>query len=85
MSIPVGYARRNDAGHVNSGRSDFILLVHRVMLLGIRVVAKNQSQFVIHRTFDFDEQRPQGELNALHNRNVVLDGQIRETRMMAAF
>ena len=46
-------------------------------MTGAGVVAQYQTQLIIHRSLNFNQQRSQRELYTLHYRHIVLNGQIR--------
>lgn len=41
-----------------------------------RIVTQYQTQFIIHRTFDFNQQRTHWELNTLHHGHIIFDCEI---------
>lgn len=81
---PIGDARGQYVCNIDSGRTNFILFVHRVALQR-RIIAQNNSEFIVHGPFDFDQQRSQWKFNRLHHRNIVFDGQIGQTADVATF
>lgn len=87
-------AGRQNAGHIDAGRLHLIAGGHhqvgssvagrRGMLLETAVATQHQAERIVERPFDLDEQRSEREFDALHDGDVVLDGQIGEAAAAAA-
>lgn len=84
-STPISDTRRQYIPHVHSRRHYLVQLLQGVGLQCIRVqvVAQDQPQLLIQWPLDLNQQRTQRVLNALHNRHVVLDGQVAEAGQVA--
>lgn len=81
-NVPIRYAGRQYARHINAGRRNIVIMF---TVLKIWEITQHQTQFVVHRPFDFNQKRTHWKFNALHYRHIIFYRQICVARHIATF
>jgi len=82
VNLPICNASGQDTGYKDARRFLDLFPTGRCTGTGTgsghrrRIVTKYQAQLIVHRPLDLNEQRSHRELNALHHRNIIFDGQV---------
>lgn len=79
---PIGNTRRDDARDENTRSLNSIDAIK--VCRKRHEVAQHQTHLLIHRSFDFDQERAERKFHRLHHRHLVLNGQIAERRVVSA-